>query len=166
MRLLVCLLLAVALGALVGCCSCSSEREERPLITGRIDKSILANPANPWFAEGYNGYTVKEEVVQFIGQNKDSVHIKVFMGSWCSDCRREMPHFYKIVEMANFTDFEVFQLDRKKQSADGTELQYDIRRVPTFVFLKAGNEIGRIVETPEKTLEEDIAGFLAKAKSL
>ena len=47
--------------------------------------------------------------------------------------------------------------DLYKQSPGRSELNFGIERVPTFVFLRDGVEIGRITETPTNTLEEDVA---------
>ena len=35
-----------------------------------------------------------------------------------------------------------YALDRKKTSPDGLEQSYGIERVPTFIFLRGGKEIG------------------------
>jgi len=32
----------------------------------------------------------------------------------------------------------------------------DIKRVPTFIIYENGEEIGRIIETPKKSLEKDL----------
>jgi hypothetical protein len=37
-----------------------------------------------------------------------------------------------------------------------------VTRVPTFIFLRAGKEIGRVTERPITTLEQDIATILDK----
>jgi hypothetical protein len=55
----------------------------------------------------------------------------------------------------------LYGVDRKKKSPGGTEAQYHIERVPTFIFLKHGEEIGRIVENPQASLEGDMLSILA-----
>ena len=40
--------------------------------------------------------------------------------------------------------------------SEGLEEGLDIQRTPTFIFFKNGVEIGRIVETPRDSLENDI----------
>jgi hypothetical protein len=39
----------------------------------------------------------------------------------------------------------------------------DIELVPTFIFYRKGMEIGRIVETPLQTMEEDIYRILMQS---
>ena len=41
------------------------------------------------------------------------------------------------------------------KDGEGLAEKHDIRRVATFLFLKDGQELGRIVEFPKKSMEED-----------
>jgi thiol-disulfide isomerase/thioredoxin len=80
------------------------------------------------------------------------------MGSWCSDSRREVPRFYKILDRLKFDQnkLTLFCVDRsKKDSADDTS-KLNIESVPTFIFYRKEKEIGRIIESPKETLEKDI----------
>ena len=51
--------------------------------------------------------------------------------------------------------------DKIKQGPNGEEKGLSIHRVPTFLFYKDGEEIGRIVESPVGNLELDIAQIYA-----
>lgn len=88
------------------------------------------------------------------------VTIVVFHGTWCKDCRREIPRFRKILELAANPNFHLvdYEVNPQKQDALGKFEQYGIQRVPTFIFLDGEKELGRIVETPQQSLEAD---FLA-----
>ena len=44
-------------------------------------------------------------------------------------------------------------LDRDKKTIEGFETVFNISRVPTFVFYKKGEEVGRIIEKPVLSLE-------------
>ena len=44
----------------------------------------------------------------------------------------------------------------KKQSPDFNPESYQINRVPTAIIYRNNKEIGRIIETPKKTLEKDL----------
>jgi len=37
---------------------------------------------------------------------------------------------------------------------------YGVENVPTFIFFRNGEELGRIIEAPDKSLEEDMAGII------
>jgi thiol-disulfide isomerase/thioredoxin len=132
-----------------------------PVLIGKIEKSMLMDPVYPWFIKNYQEYNFNKEIVSAIKDQKaDS--IVVIMGTWCGDSKREIPKFYKIMENSQFTNFVVYGLDKKKKSPDGKEITYNIKSVPTFIIYSGGKEIGRIIEMPEKTLEEDILNIMKK----
>jgi len=86
------------------------------------------------------------------------------MGTWCSDSRREVPRFYKILDSLNFPSAKVklIMVDRKKEAAEVNIASLNIELVPTMIIYNDGLEIGRIVETPKETLEKDLAAILTK----
>jgi len=47
----------------------------------------------------------------------------------------------------------------KKHALGREDKKFKIERIPTFIFLRNGKEIGRIIETPVKSLEEDWVQF-------
>jgi hypothetical protein len=119
------------------------------------------------FLQAYPEEPIGEPFLEMIRQARPGVHILVFMGTWCSDSKREVSRFLRIADGTGMAaaDFDLYGLDRKKTSPDGLEQKYTIERVPTFIFLRGGKEIGRIVETPRTTLEGDILDILAHAGS-
>lgn len=92
--------------------------------------------------------------------------VKIFLGTWCSDSKRETPHFIKIIQQAQLqkiNSVEIWATDRKLNTPDGMSESYRIERVATFIFFRQGQEIGRIVETPEALLlEDDILNILSR----
>jgi hypothetical protein len=47
-------------------------------------------------------------------------------------------------------------LDREKKSPEFKNEQGDIEYVPTFIFFRNGQELGRIIESPIQSLEKDL----------
>ena len=86
------------------------------------------------------------------------------MGTWCSDSRREVPRFYKILDSLNFPSAKVklIMVDRKKEAAGIDISPFNIELVPTMIFYNDGLEDGRIIETPKETLEKDLEEILVK----
>ena len=84
------------------------------------------------------------------------------MGTWCSDSRREVPRFFKILDAVNYPSDKVAIIcvdeDKKTRGNELTGLKIEL--VPTLIFYKNGNELGRIVESPNDTLEKDIIKIL------
>ncbi len=119
-----------------------------------------------WFNTNYESYLVNDKVTN---QLKDSINqytIKVFLGTWCGDSKRQVPRFYNILDAVKFPEsqLEVIALDRTedayKQSPTGEEKGLNVHRVPTFIFYKDGKEVNRIVETPKETLERDMLNIV------
>ncbi len=54
-----------------------------------------------WWNEEYDMYEVDVETAEEIKDNLEDVEIKLVMGTWCSDSRREVPRFYKILMKLN-----------------------------------------------------------------
>jgi thiol-disulfide isomerase/thioredoxin len=116
---------------------------------------------NTWFSETYNSYKVKESYFNSDFSVKfDSVY--VFLGTWCSDSRREVPAFFKIVDSKHFDGVSIryFALDSFKETDVCDSRLFSIEYVPTFIFYHNGAEVFRIIETPESSLEEDIVKYL------
>lgn len=84
--------------------------------------------------------------------------IIVFLGTWCPDSQREVPRFLKIMDLIqnSHINYKLFGLDRSKRDAGGLAERHQIEFVPTFVVLQNKQEIGRIVETPIVSIEQDL----------
>ncbi len=123
-------------------------------------------PEHHQFKSRYDTVRVEQQFVQMIRNVHAGVSTIVFLGTWCSDSQREVPRFLRAADEAGIPQesIKLYALDRTKKSDDGLTEQYRIERVPTFIFLKHGEEIGRIVETPQVNVEADMVMILAKAK--
>ncbi|MBW1297090.1 thioredoxin domain-containing protein [Aquimarina litoralis] len=137
-------------------------------LTGKINfERLNSSPYNTWFSANYESYTPNEKVLQTVKKNLHEYTIKIFMGTWCGDSKREVPRFYKILNTVDFPldrlTCVAVQSDREhyKQSIGGEHEGLNIHRVPTFIFYKDGKEINRIVEEPKNTLEEDIKAIIS-----
>lgn len=118
-----------------------------------------------WFMPGYEAYNPDQIIVDKIDKNIDEYSIKVFMGTWCSDSRREIPKFYKLLDRIDYNQnqLEVITTNRNKTTKQGYEKDYHIEYVPTIIFFdKNGEEVNRFVEFPQESLEEDILKIVTK----
>ncbi len=84
--------------------------------------------------------------------------IIIVLGTWCSDSRREVPRFLKLADSLQIPpqNITIIGVDRTKTARVENLVQLNIQLVPTFIILRNGNEIGRIVETPVVSLEHDL----------
>lgn len=90
--------------------------------------------------------------------NPGDYSFKLFGGSWCGDSESQMPIIYKLFEKAGISNtlISLYGLDRDKKEPSGEAQLYNIERVPTFIVLLKNKEIGRIVEYPAKSWEDDL----------
>ncbi len=140
-------------------------------LLGVIDKDGLKkeNYAS-WFDKNYEAYLTNDKIIDKLEDSLKNYEIKVFLGTWCGDSKREVPRFYSVLETANFptAQLQVIALDKTeeayKKSPTGEEEGLNIHRVPTFVFYKDGKEVNRIVEFPKETLERDMLKIVSDNK--
>jgi len=119
----------------------------------------------PWFKQTYQDYNPDNHAVDSLTLLKKHVNIVVLGGSWCSDTRDLLPKFYKTAEMAKIPAENIILIgvDHHKHSRDGRSRKYKIKRVPTFVLYYDGKEIGRVVESVNKSIETDMLNVYHKA---
>jgi thiol-disulfide isomerase/thioredoxin len=89
--------------------------------------------------------------------------VTVFLGTWCSDSRREVPRFWKALDAAGgAVPFQIryVAVDRQKKEPAGDLAKEGVRYLPTFVVRRGGQEVGRIVETSPKGVESDLLALL------
>lgn len=143
----------------------TDERSGKPMLIGICDRTALQDSNFAWWYESeYNNYEFNSSAIDSIKSKLDEISILIVIGSWCSDSRREVPRFFRILDELKF-DFEKVTLnfvDRKKESPEGNLPELEIKFVPTFIIYKNEKEIGRIIETPQITLETDFKNILYK----
>lgn len=139
------------------------DEEGKDMLLGAINKTGLTQaPFAEWFNKNHDEYAVNDKIAKQLKDSLNQYTIKVFLGTWCGDSKREIPHFYSILETADFpmNQLEVIALDHSdadyKQGPNGEEKGMKIHRVPTFIFYKNDEEVNRIVEFPKETLERDM----------
>lgn len=144
----------------------ADEKSNKPILIGLIDRTAFADSNFSWWYEPeYNNYELDSSIVDSLRNYlTDDVSIKIVFGTWCSDSRREVPRFLKLLDRLKFATnkLTLICVNRNKE-ADEINLQnLNIELVPTFIIYKKNEEIGRIIETPKTTLERDIKNILSK----
>lgn len=106
----------------------------------------------------YQDYQTNDSLVKLIGNKINEFDITIVFGSWCSDSEQQVPHFIKILDQAGFDDdqLKIIAVNRQKHTEEVQIADLQIELVPTFLIYQKGKEIGRIIETPAETLEEDL----------
>lgn len=110
----------------------------------------------------YRGYRPKHDVLARVAQTLPSAHVVVVSGTWCGDCRREVPKLARIMEsLPEGWSVEV------RGDDDHTRTSLSVRAIPSFLVFDApgGRELGRIIESPESDqgLEGDLLAIAQRA---
>jgi thiol-disulfide isomerase/thioredoxin len=124
-------------------------------------------PYSTFYSKGFEEYSPNSESMnKLLDIKKDNLKIKVVMGTWCPDSRREVPRFMKVMDTWQFplTDLVFIGVDNAKLSPVGEYTSLDIVRVPTFIVYKNNIEAGRIIENPVTSLEQDLVNILTGMK--
>ena len=119
------------------------------VIRGFMSQKELSSDASfSWFAENAKGYTPDATALQAFKANKDSIYILAFGGTWCGDTRYLLPKFFALTDAAGIPQDHITLLgvDRSKKTVHHLAETFKVERVPTFIILKNGEEIGRVVE--------------------
>ena len=137
-------------------------------LLGQIDLDGLQSaPFDNWFKEGFSKYQPDMKTLALLENDLANYSIKIFMGTWCGDSKRELPKFYKILEAINFPKARLLTVavdyakPNYKKSPGGEEKGLNIVKVPTFIFYNQGKEVNRIIEFPVVSFEKDIQAILS-----
>ncbi|WP_110361310.1 thioredoxin [Marinifilum breve] len=118
-----------------------------------------------WYGKEYKTYKAKNGIIKKLKkQSFQNIRIDLILASWCHDSHREVPRFIKILDEIRFP-FEKLNmnaLDTRKESPDYNAKVNNVSRVPTAIVYRNNTEIGRIIETPHKSLEKDLLKILSK----
>ncbi len=135
------------------------EKSGKPMLIGVCSIEAFHDSSfDWWYKTEFQNYDSNKEIIKKLNDKLNNYEIEIILGSWCSDSRREVPRFIKILKKDgyNFDRLKIYAVDRNRNSPEGDIKEKNIDLVPTFIFYENKEEKGRIIETPIKTLEEDI----------
>ena len=149
------------------------ESDRGKLLLGQVIKSDFPRLLPGWNKEA-ESYSPLIEDVATLAAVKEDIEIICVLGTWCHDSQREVPRFWKILQEADNPHFELtmFAVGRSTDEKARDILDnigfdvslretYNVELVPTFIFLSDDVELGRIIESPETSLEQDAATILS-----
>ena len=145
------------------------DSNSEPMLLGYCTREVFSDSVfASWFNPEYESYKPDSTTIESLKKDMEDIDITIVMGSWCSDSQWHVPDLYKILDEINYPSDKVTLIavnEDKKTGGDEID-SLDIKFVPAFIFYRDSSELGRIVESPEKSLEEDILGILTKEKEM
>ena len=143
----------------------AEEGSEPSYVTGKVsDKKILK--IGPEWQAAYDAYKPDEGALARIRsasqRGKAEIAVEVVFGSWCGDSRDGVPQYIKMQDLLGRDRLKTTYIgvDRSKKDPKGKVEGKDIQRVPTYIVTWKGIEMGRIIEIPKVTIEDDLAAIL------
>lgn len=145
------------------------------ILLGKSSRDKIEQLFPTWIDEYYN-YQPNELTVGNIASLLHNVRITCIFGTWCIDSKRELPRMWKILEMAGYpiSDMEMLAVGSSRFTremgidpqliswSEKIKEQYGVERVATFIIHRKEKELGRIVERPRQSLEEDLLEILRR----
>ncbi len=112
----------------------------------------------------YGSYEPDAELIAELAFFSEGVKITIVLGTWCGDSKMQVPRFFKVIDALGISNQNVTIIctDGEKKTENGLLDHLDIIQVPTFIFYRRGEEAGRIVESPQTTLENEMLNILKK----
>jgi|SRR6185295_6666178 len=138
------------------------ESQEETVVIGTTTREQIEAAAPEWVQAEVDAQPMRETARE-LAAVEPGAEVTVFLGTWCSDSRREVPRFWKaLAEAGGDVPFEIryVGVDREKKEPAGALAENGVRYLPTFVVRRDGRETGRIVETAPNGVERDLLALL------
>jgi ribosomal protein L30/L7E len=135
----------------------AQQTDSTQYLEGKLQRTDLES--FKWFKDNYNQYkpslSVVEELVKF-----EKCSLLVVLGTWCSDSHELIPQLFKVADLVGWEKIELIGVDRKKHCSSIDIKSLNIEYVPFILVFKDKKLMGKIIETAEKTIEEDLLKIL------
>ncbi len=132
-------------------------------LLGELTKEEILEKLPDWQAV-VASYTPKPEVIEKLKSINREIQIEVFLGTWCPDSKAHVSAYFKIMELVEnpLLRTTYIGLPQEKQARQEFIEGKNIVRIPTFIVTMNNQEKGRIIETPVKSVEEDLLDITNK----
>ena len=129
---------------------------------GIISEAELLNDFSV-FNQNFQEFSISDKELKLIAQWPETLNIDVYFGTWCHDSEREVPKLLKLLKANKHITSTLIALDYQKEDPQALAKENKIKFTPTFIIYRDKNkeeELGRIIERPNKSLIEDINQLL------
>jgi len=140
------------------------DRIECSILFGRVTLEGLNDTfCSDWFKPEFRDYKIDVTILSQL-KEKDLTGLKMtlVLGTWCHDSHQQVPRMIKVLKAMKFpmSSIEIFAMDTYKK-APGIDIKaINVKLVPTFIVYKGEKELGRIIESPNRSIEADLLEIL------
>ncbi len=130
---------------------------------GKVELIEIYSDSPDWQERAKN-YLPEYSDIDYLQKVLGLIKIEVYFGHWCSDSVKNVPAFIKIMEELDNDSYQVEywsvpEEKEKRKEVNGRKLE----KVPTFIVFFEGKEVGRIIENPLVSIENDLANIFRTA---
>ncbi|WP_163932218.1 thioredoxin family protein [Paraferrimonas sp. SM1919] len=110
-------------------------------------------------------YQADNEAISQLSKITDEIKIVQITGLWCPDCIRDTPALIAVLQRAANANIklEFIGVDRAKKAPNDALADYQFERIPTTIVMLNNQEVGRIVEKAQDSLEQDLFNIIKQA---
>ena len=132
-------------------------------LLGDITREEILQSFPDW-GEVMAAYTPNEVSLEILRSISYPVEIEVVLGTWCPDSKRHVSEYFKVLDVLDNPNFfsTYIGIPRNKEARTPYIEGKNIQKVPTFIVRVDGQEIGRIIEIPAQSIEEDLLDILKR----
>lgn len=141
------------------------EKSQANILIGYCDRSgLMTGDFGLSFTEEHTAYRPNDSVLNALKYKLDDISFTIVLGAWCGDSKEQVPRFIKLLDCLKYdlSKAAFIAVDRAKTAGNIPLAELKIEKVPTFIVIKSGAEIGRITETPEASLEKDLLKIISQ----
>lgn len=141
--------------------------DDTPVLVGVVSRSEVEAAVPEWVTTQMESAPDVAAVEALAGVEPGAA-VTVYLGTWCSDSQRELARLWRGFDDAGVGvmvepsfDLTYVAVDRDKvEPADRLE-GVGLEFVPTFVVVRGGAEVGRVVELAPNGIEHDLLALLS-----
>jgi dipeptidyl aminopeptidase/acylaminoacyl peptidase/thiol-disulfide isomerase/thioredoxin len=145
------------------------------VLLGEITMKDVYENLDGW-DETYFNYSPDGEVLSHLKDLMSGVEMVCVIGTWCPDCQREIPRLWKILDTISYplAHVKTYAVGSSRFTrgmpippkalkwSDEVKDWYDIKAVATIIVTRDGEELGRIIEAPDGSLEVNLLDIVGK----
>ncbi|MFQ3193899.1 MAG: thioredoxin 1 [Colwellia sp.] len=154
------LLLTMLSTAFISLLSLSAQADDFAL--GVVSEAKLLDDFSV-FETNFEAFSVSEQEQELIAQWPKTLKIDIYFATWCHDSEREVPKLLKLLKANKHINATLIALDYQKADPQHLAINNNIEYTPTIIIYRdetKKEELGRIIERPNKSLVQDITQLL------
>ena len=133
----------------------------RPHLIGKATMDEILNHTSA-YKRLMNKHEPNPDAIKFLSEYNKPVNITVAFGTWCSHCKQWVPRLMKSISECNNSNLNCtyFGISQKFDQPAEFLKKNKIKKIPTIIIHRGGQEIGRIIGTPKVSMEDDLVAIL------